>query len=106
VAAWRKELETNNEWYRSRQIWLILYERGEILVWRNLFRRAWKYLLLLDLSAPLESKLHCLLKHPSRAVTPFPFVRVGEERISPATWRRGGKSWRRTTSGIDRVRSG
>ena len=46
VAAWRKELETNNEWYRSRQIWLILYERGEILVWRNLFRRAWKYYVL------------------------------------------------------------
>jgi hypothetical protein len=39
VAGWRRELDGKREWYRRRGIWLILYERGEILVWRNLLRR-------------------------------------------------------------------
>ena len=39
VAGWRRELDDKREWYRRRGIWLILYERGEILVWRNLLRR-------------------------------------------------------------------
>lgn len=39
IPAWRRELERNREWYRRRSVWLLLYERGEILVWRNLFRR-------------------------------------------------------------------
>jgi hypothetical protein len=39
VAVWRQELDEKREWYRRRGIWLILYERGEILVWRNLLRR-------------------------------------------------------------------
>jgi hypothetical protein len=40
IVAWRRVLDTDREWFRSRSIWLILYERGEILVWRNLFRNA------------------------------------------------------------------
>jgi hypothetical protein len=40
IPAWRRELDTNREWYRKRSIWLLLHERGEILVWRNLFRNA------------------------------------------------------------------
>lgn len=40
VAGWRRELDGQREWYRRRSIWLILYERGEILVWRNLLRRS------------------------------------------------------------------
>ncbi|ORX35961.1 hypothetical protein BD324DRAFT_629669 [Kockovaella imperatae] len=40
VVAFRRELLNCRDWYRHRSIWLILYERGEILVWRNLFRRA------------------------------------------------------------------
>ena len=39
IVAWRRELEAQRMWYRRRSIWLILYERGEILVWRNLFRQ-------------------------------------------------------------------
>lgn len=39
VAGWRRELDEKREWYRRRGIWLILYERGEILVWRNLLRK-------------------------------------------------------------------
>lgn len=39
IPAWRAELERNREWYRGRSVWLLLYERGEILLWRNLFRR-------------------------------------------------------------------
>ena len=39
VAGWRRELDEKREWYRRRGIWLILFERGEILVWRNLLRR-------------------------------------------------------------------
>lgn len=40
IPAWRRELDTNREWYRKRSIWLLLHERGEVLVWRNLFRNA------------------------------------------------------------------
>ncbi|KAL1410580.1 hypothetical protein Q8F55_004593 [Vanrija albida] len=40
VAAWRQLLEAHREWLRARSIWLLLFERGEILVWRNLFRKA------------------------------------------------------------------
>lgn len=40
VPAWRRELDASREWLRSRHVWLLLYERGEILVWRNLFRQA------------------------------------------------------------------
>ena len=39
VAGWRRELDEKREWYRRRGIWLILFERGEILVWRNILRR-------------------------------------------------------------------
>ena len=39
VAGWRLELDEKREWYRRRGIWLILFERGEILVWRNLLHR-------------------------------------------------------------------
>jgi hypothetical protein len=39
VPAWRRELEESRHWYRRRHVWLILYERGETLVWRNLFRQ-------------------------------------------------------------------
>ena len=39
VAGWRRELNEKREWYRRRGIWLILFERGEILVWRNLLHR-------------------------------------------------------------------
>jgi hypothetical protein len=38
VRGWREELEVNRDWFRRRSIWLLLSERGEILVWRNLFR--------------------------------------------------------------------
>ncbi|WVF70602.1 hypothetical protein IAT40_005394 [Kwoniella sp. CBS 6097] len=51
VPAWRKVLEQRREWFRRRSVWLILYERGEILVWRNLFRRALKTYYSLDPSA-------------------------------------------------------
>lgn len=40
VAAWRQLLDTHREWLRARSIWLLLFERGEILVWRNMFRKA------------------------------------------------------------------
>ena len=39
VPAWRRILDESREWYRRRSIWLLLFERGEILVWRNLFRQ-------------------------------------------------------------------
>lgn len=39
VKAFRREIYVNREWFRRRSIWLLLFERGEILVWRNLFRR-------------------------------------------------------------------
>ncbi|OCF33358.1 hypothetical protein I316_05100 [Kwoniella heveanensis BCC8398] len=51
VPAWRKILEQRREWFRRRSVWLILYERGEILVWRNLFRRALQIYYSLDPSA-------------------------------------------------------
>lgn len=37
---WVSTIEEHSEWYRSRGIWLILRERGEVLVMRTLFRRA------------------------------------------------------------------
>jgi hypothetical protein len=42
VSAWRRLLEmpANRDWLRKRNVWVMLYERGEILMWRNLFRRA------------------------------------------------------------------
>ncbi|TYJ56376.1 hypothetical protein B9479_002924 [Cryptococcus floricola] len=40
VPVWRRILEEQREWFRRRSIWLILYERGEMLVWRNLYRSA------------------------------------------------------------------
>ena len=42
IPAWRAELDKNREFYRRHGTWLVLFERGETLVWRNLFRRAWK----------------------------------------------------------------
>ncbi len=30
-----------SEWYRRRGIWLVLREKGEVLLWRNLFRNTW-----------------------------------------------------------------
>lgn len=39
IPAWRRELDMNREWYRRRSVWLLVFERGEILVWRNLFRQ-------------------------------------------------------------------
>ena len=52
VSAFRRELRENREWYRSHSIWLILYERGEILVWRNLFRQALRLYYQLNPEAP------------------------------------------------------
>ena len=52
VSAFRHELRVNREWYRSHSIWLILYERGEILVWRNLFRQALRLYYQLNHEAP------------------------------------------------------
>lgn len=40
IPLWRRVLEEHREWFRRRSIWLVLYERGEILLWRNLFRQA------------------------------------------------------------------
>ena len=56
IPAWRAELERNREWYRARSIWLVLYERGEILVWRNLFRLAWKDYTRLNPTAAAKSQ--------------------------------------------------
>jgi hypothetical protein len=56
IPAWRAELERNREWYRARSIWLVLYERGEILVWRNLFRLAWKDYMRLNPTAAAKSQ--------------------------------------------------
>ncbi|KAK8865915.1 hypothetical protein IAR55_001063 [Kwoniella newhampshirensis] len=42
IPLWRRTLERSREWLRRRSVWLILFERGEILVWRNLFRRTLK----------------------------------------------------------------
>lgn len=30
-----------SEWFRQRGLWLVLREKGEVLVWRSLFRNAW-----------------------------------------------------------------
>lgn len=40
VAQWRRLVHEHRAWLRARSLWLILFERGEILVWRNLFRKA------------------------------------------------------------------
>jgi hypothetical protein len=40
VAAWRHLIHEHRAWLRARSLWLLLFERGEILVWRNLFRKA------------------------------------------------------------------
>ncbi|WVR05884.1 hypothetical protein IAU60_002910 [Kwoniella sp. DSM 27419] len=48
IPLWRQTLDTQREWFRRRSVWLILYERGEILVWRNLFRAALKTYYALD----------------------------------------------------------
>ena len=39
-SAFRFHLDTNMEWFRKRYIYLILRAKGEVLVIRNLFRRA------------------------------------------------------------------
>ena len=45
IGQWRQILEqpTNRDWLRRRNVWVMLYERGEILVWRNLFKRAYVF---------------------------------------------------------------
>ncbi|CAK9780153.1 hypothetical protein CC85DRAFT_260142 [Cutaneotrichosporon oleaginosum] len=40
VPRWRALLEEHRVWLRAQHIWLLLFERGEIIVWRNLFRHA------------------------------------------------------------------
>lgn len=30
-----------SQWFRQRGLWLVLREKGEVLVWRSLFRNAW-----------------------------------------------------------------
>ncbi|WVW82279.1 hypothetical protein I302_104285 [Kwoniella bestiolae CBS 10118] len=52
IPLWRRTLEENREWFRRRSIWLILYERGEILVWRNLFRNSVKSYYASDPNVP------------------------------------------------------
>ncbi|WWC86234.1 uncharacterized protein L201_001107 [Kwoniella dendrophila CBS 6074] len=52
IPLWRKTLENDREWFRKRSIWLILYERGEILVWRNLLRNTLKLYYSLDPNLP------------------------------------------------------
>ncbi|KAK6905691.1 hypothetical protein I203_106521 [Kwoniella mangroviensis CBS 8507] len=52
IPLWSKTMDEDREWYRRRSIWLILYERGEILVWRNLFRNTLKMYYSLDPTAP------------------------------------------------------
>lgn len=56
IALWRRVLEEHREWFRRRNIWLILYERGEILLWRNLFRQALKLYYRAD---PMANKGRC-----------------------------------------------
>ncbi|GMK56778.1 hypothetical protein CspeluHIS016_0306180 [Cutaneotrichosporon spelunceum] len=52
VAQWRALVEQHREWLRARQVWLLLFERGEILVWRNLFRHALRAYYDVEPSAP------------------------------------------------------
>lgn len=40
IASWRRLLAERREWLRARSVWLLWHDRGEILVWRNLFRHA------------------------------------------------------------------
>ncbi|OWZ64837.1 hypothetical protein C366_05935 [Cryptococcus neoformans Tu401-1] len=56
ISLWRRVLEEHREWFRRRSIWLVLYERGEILLWRNLFRQALKMYYQVD---PMASKGRC-----------------------------------------------
>ncbi|EAL21817.1 hypothetical protein CNBC5190 [Cryptococcus deneoformans B-3501A] len=56
IPLWRRVLEEHREWFRRRSIWLVLYERGEILLWRNLFRQALKLYYRVD---PMASKGRC-----------------------------------------------
>ncbi|KAK4686265.1 hypothetical protein P7C73_g3867, partial [Tremellales sp. Uapishka_1] len=42
IVQWRAYLFSEREWFRKRGIWLLLFERGEILVWRNLLRNTLK----------------------------------------------------------------
>ncbi|WWD17899.1 hypothetical protein CI109_102344 [Kwoniella shandongensis] len=56
IPLWRRTLERSREWFRRRSVWLILYERGEILVWRNLFKQALKIHYNLD---PTAAKNRC-----------------------------------------------
>lgn len=48
LSRWRQLLEVprTRDWLRRRNVWVMLYERGEILVWRNLFRRAYVLFIL------------------------------------------------------------
>ncbi|EJT46040.1 hypothetical protein A1Q1_05445 [Trichosporon asahii var. asahii CBS 2479] len=52
VAAWRHLIHEHRAWLRARSLWLLLFERGEILVWRNLFRKALSIHYQLNPSAP------------------------------------------------------
>ncbi|WWC58748.1 uncharacterized protein I303_101292 [Kwoniella dejecticola CBS 10117] len=52
IPLWRRTLDQNRDWFRRRSIWLILYERGEILIWRNLFRKTLKTYHQMDPSLP------------------------------------------------------
>ncbi|KAL7420838.1 hypothetical protein Q5752_004791 [Cryptotrichosporon argae] len=52
VPAWRRALHDARGWLRARGVWLILYERAEVLVWRNLFRAALKAYYAADPAAP------------------------------------------------------
>ena len=52
VMGFRHDLAQNRDWYRYRSVWLLLYERAEVLVWRNLFRQALKAYYLLNPDAP------------------------------------------------------
>ncbi|BEI84258.1 hypothetical protein CcaverHIS002_0408620 [Cutaneotrichosporon cavernicola] len=52
VARWRALVQQHRQWLRAQNIWLLLFERGEILVWRNLFRHALKAYYDAEPSAP------------------------------------------------------
>jgi hypothetical protein len=57
LVAWRRALAKDVEWLRANGIWLVLFERGETLVWRNLFRSAWsQYIHCRPIAA---TKTHC-----------------------------------------------
>ncbi|WVO17900.1 hypothetical protein L204_105598 [Cryptococcus depauperatus] len=56
IPLWRRHLEEQREWLRRRSIWLILFERGELLVWRNLFRTTLK---IFYMTEPTAIKNRC-----------------------------------------------